>query len=86
MHVGYEASHIVLSLCVDHTELPRDSRTVLTIIQLPEHYEVGMKCLTNIKNCSDTGHCTVRVITLFEYGTTNNHTQQDMVPPRCIKA
>jgi len=74
----------VLSLRVDHTELPRDSRNVLTIIQLPKHYEVGMKCLTNIKNCSDTGHCTVRVITLFEYYTTDNYIQQDVVPMRCV--
>lgn len=86
MRVGHEASHIVLSLCVDHTELPRDSRNMLTIIQLPKHYEVGMKCLTNIKNCSDTGHCTVRVVTLFEYYTTYNHIQQDMVPVRCVNA
>jgi hypothetical protein len=27
---------------VDHTELPRDSRNMVTVIELPKHHEVGM--------------------------------------------
>jgi hypothetical protein len=47
--VGHEASHIVLIPCLDYTELPRDSRDVVSTIHFPKYYEMGMKYLTDLK-------------------------------------